>query len=156
MCIAQGLDLSISPRQVQYITSSLRNGLSFIGRTLRWAFSRIGKVELLIGNLVDHRCCSSPATAPEDLSSVGPSPPIIDGKPDEGTCSWVVGSNASGVRVIEGSDEFAQKYAEYDHVDHTSTAVLTQIEEMALILSQQRAEYDSSLRHLSLPLSLLK
>ena len=55
MCIAQGLDLSISPRQVQYITSSLRNGLSFIGRTLRWAFSRIGKVELLIGNLVDHR-----------------------------------------------------------------------------------------------------
>ncbi|KAK2465728.1 hypothetical protein APHAL10511_002272 [Amanita phalloides] len=39
-------------------------------------------------------------------------------------------------------DEYAQKCAEYDHMDRTLTAVLAQIEERAPIISQQRTEYE--------------
>lgn len=39
-------------------------------------------------------------------------------------------------------DEYAQKCAEYDHMDRTLTSVLAQIEERAPVLSQQRAEYE--------------
>ncbi|KAI0953616.1 hypothetical protein AcW1_007790 [Taiwanofungus camphoratus] len=39
-------------------------------------------------------------------------------------------------------EDYAKKSAEYDHMDRTLSAVLTQIEERAPILSQQRAEYE--------------
>ncbi|KAJ7432792.1 hypothetical protein B0H11DRAFT_2297225 [Mycena galericulata] len=39
-------------------------------------------------------------------------------------------------------EEFAKKCTEYDRMDQTLSAVLTQIEERAPILSQQRAEYE--------------
>ena len=77
--------------------------------------------------------------SPGDLGMMGLSPTVAMASRAQRSGKTFTEVYAEHVKLQE---EYARKSAEYDHMDRTLQAVLTQIEERAPILTQQRLEYE--------------
>ena len=103
------------------------------------SISAAGGVPRTPGSLPSTPARASVFTSPGDLGMMGLSPTVAMASRAQRSGKTFTEVYAEYVKLQE---EYARKSAEYDHMDRTLQAVLTQIEERAPILTQQRLEYE--------------
>jgi len=103
------------------------------------SISTVGGIPRNSGSVPSTPARGSVYASPGDLGMMGLSPTVAMASRAQRSGKTFTEVYAEHVKLQE---EYARKSAEYDHMDRTLQAVLTQIEERAPILTQQRLEYE--------------
>ena len=125
-------------KRVQELERLLR-GLDVGDLSTAPSISTAGGVPRTPGSAHSTPARGSVFASPGDLGMMGLSPTVAMASRAQRSGKTFTEVYAEHVKLQE---EYARKCAEYDHMDRTLQAVLSQIEERAPILTQQRLEYE--------------